>query len=169
MAVGVSKEESGTWTLSGNNPWTFSYRDSTDALGAVQTITTSTSPYVIDVKPVKTTVYRLTNLSNACTNSSGLLARTVITVNPILAIEPLVNQVTVFPIPTTSSLTVRIDPALLSQPATLELLNLAGLVMHRQPTTQPITVLPLDGQAPGLLLLRVQAGGQTQTYRVMKL
>lgn len=156
-------------TLSGTSPWTFAYRDSTDVLGAIQTIVTTTSPYVIDVKPVKTTVYRLTNLSNACISSSGLLARTVITVNPILATEPLMNQVAVFPIPATNSLTVRVAPALLTQPAILELVNLAGITTHRQLTSQPITALPLDGQAAGLLLLRVQAGGQTQTYRVMKL
>ncbi|MBO0936560.1 T9SS type A sorting domain-containing protein [Fibrella sp. HMF5335] len=155
--------------LGGSGPWTFAYRDSTDALGAVQTITTNTSPYVIDVKPLKTTTYKLTVLSNACGASTGTLARTVITVNPVLAVEPLGGSISAFPNPATASITVRIDPALLTQPATLELIDLAGLITHRQFTSQPTTILSLDGQAAGLLLLRVQAGGQAVTYRVMKL
>ena len=78
------------------------------------------------------------------------------------------SRVSVFPIPATSSLTVRIGPALLTQPATLELINLVGQTTLRQSTSQPSTSVPLDGQPSGLLLLRVRAGGQTQTYRVMK-
>lgn len=154
--------------LIGSAPWTFSYRDSTDILGIVQTITTSTSPYVVTVNPLKTVTYHLISLSNACGASGGLSARAMITVNPILATEPLVSGVSVFPIPATSSLTVRVDPALLTQPATLELINLAGLTTLRQSTSQPDTIIPLDGQASGLLLLRVRASGQTQTYRVVK-
>ena len=154
--------------LGGSSPWTFAYRDSTDVLGTLQTVTTTTSPYLIDVKPLKTTTYRLENLSNACGASNGLLSRTVITVTPVLAVDPLVSQVSVFPIPASSSLTVRIDPALLTQPATLELINLAGLITLRQPTSQPTTLIPLDGQAAGLFLLRIGAAGQTQTYRVVK-
>ena len=154
--------------LGGSAPWTFAYRDSTDALGTLQTVTTSTTPYFINVSPLRTTVYRLTSLANACGTSSGLLTRTVIVVNPVLATEPLMSGVSVFPIPATSSLTVRIDPALLTPPATLELINLVGQTTLRQSTSQPSTIVPLDGQPSGLLLLRVRAGGQTQTYRVMK-
>ena len=154
-------------TLGGTGPWTFTYRDSTDVPGTGQTITTSASSYTIDITPAKTAVYRITSLGNGCGTSTGSLARTLITVNPVLATEPQLAEVSVFPVPATASLTVHIDPALLTQPATLELVNLAGLVTLRQPTSQPTTVLPLDGQA-GLFLLRVQAGGQTLIYRVVK-
>ncbi|MBO0934072.1 T9SS type A sorting domain-containing protein [Fibrella aquatilis] len=155
-------------TLGGTGPWTFAYRDSTDIPGTGQTITTSTSSYTLAVTPAKTVVYKISSVGNACGTSTASPARALITVNPLLATEPLMAGVSVFPVPATASLTVHIDPALLTRPATLELVNLAGLVTHRQPTSQPTTLLPLDGQATGLLLLRVQAGGQTMTYRVLK-
>lgn len=152
--------------LGGEGPWSFSYRDSSNVVGAVQTVTTNASPHLIDVRPQRTTAYRLTALSNGCGNALALPAPLVVTVSPLLATERLDNWVSVYPIPATTSLTVRFAGPL-AETATLELIDGQGRATHRQQTAQPTVAIPLDKQPAGIYLLRIRAGEQTTTRRVL--
>ena len=153
--------------FTGDGPWTITYRDSTDVLGAEQTITTNTNPYLFELRPRRTTVYRLTGLSTACTVSTGLLGRVVVVVSALLATEPLAALVSVYPVPATHTLTVQIGTAL-PTPATLTLLDAAGRTCLRQQTGQPQTHLPLENQPAGAYWLQIELNGQRVTRKILK-
>ena len=155
-------------TLTGDGPWTFTYRDSTDVLGAVQNVTTGTSPYTLELKPRRTTTYVLTGISSGCAATSGILGRVLVTVSPLLTVEPLAGLVDVYPVPTTTYLTVRINTPL-TTPATLELLDSSGRVTSRQQTQQTLTNVPTATQPAGVYLLRIEVNGQVVTKRVVKM
>jgi hypothetical protein len=150
----------------GDGPWAFNYRDSTTVLGAVQTVNTSTNPLIIELRPQANTTYRITSLSNGCGNAPVLPAPLRVTVNPLLATEPLAGLVEVYPVPAAGTLTVKINTSV-TAPATLELLDAAGHLAQQRQTQQPITTLPLQQQAAGVYLLRVRIGEQTTTRRVV--
>ncbi|RYF78805.1 MAG: T9SS type A sorting domain-containing protein [Cytophagaceae bacterium] len=154
--------------FTGDGPWTFSYRDSTTTLGTVQTITTSLNPYTIDVKPTHTTSYQLTSLSNGCGLNTTIPGRVVITVSPLLAVEPLADLVTIFPVPATTQITVQLDPSLLDQPATLLLFDEQGHTVLTKTTRQPSTPLSMAEQPAGVYLLQVLVNGQKISRRVLK-
>jgi hypothetical protein len=155
-----------TVTLGGDGPWAFNYRDSTTVLGAVQTVNTNANPHIIELRPQANTTYRLTSLSNGCGNAPVLPAPLSLTVNPLLATEPLADLVEVYPIPATGTLTVKLHDSL-SAPATLELLDARGQPTQQQQTQQRITTMLLRQQAGGVYLLRVRVGEQTATRRVV--
>ncbi|MBO0948918.1 T9SS type A sorting domain-containing protein [Fibrella forsythiae] len=154
--------------FTGDGPWTFSYRDSTTTLGAIQTVTTATNPYLIDVNPTRTTSYQLTSLSNGCSLNTNIPGRVVITVSPLLAVEPLASLVTVFPVPATTLLSIQLDPSLLNEPATLLLLDEQGHTVLTKSTKQPSTPLSLAEQPAGVYLLQVLINGQKIVRRVVK-
>jgi hypothetical protein len=161
-----------TVVFSGDGPWAFSYRDSSaTGLGAAQSVTTAVSPYALEVRPTKTTAYLLAQVSNGC--GTGMLAArsVVVTVNRLLGIEDqaLAEAVDVYPVPATSSLTVRIRGLSASQTAVLELTDLAGHTTYRQETRQSVTSLSLDQHPAGTYILRIRVGDRTASRRVMKL
>lgn len=155
-------------TFTGDGPWTFAYRDSTTVFGPVQTATAATSPYTVDLKPNRTTVYQLTSLSNGCSVSTNLPGRVVVTVAPLLATEPLAGLLSVYPVPATSQVTVRLDPSLLTEPVTLILLDETGRLVLKQDTRQQHTPLWLAGQPAGVYVLQILTGGQLVSRRLVK-
>ncbi len=154
--------------FTGDGPWTFSYRDSSSVGNTVKEVVATTNPYIIELKPQKSTVYRLTALRNECGTSLSLPASVGITVNTLLAIEPMADLIKVFPIPVTSTFTVEIDPSLMKGPATLLLVNEKGQPVLKQDTRQLTTQLNLDGQPAGLYILQVRVGEHTVSRRVIK-
>ncbi|MBD2701276.1 T9SS type A sorting domain-containing protein [Spirosoma sp. BT702] len=160
-----------TVVLTGDAPWSFSYRDSTSSgLGSIMTVQTSTNPHSLEVRPTKTSAYLLTGVSNGCGAGSVINRVSVVTVTPLLGIEDqlLVDAVDVYPIPTTSTLTVRIRGLSLAQPATLELTDINGRTIHQQETRQADTSLSLETNPPGTYLLRIRVGDRTAAKRIVK-
>ncbi len=167
-----SQPASLTVVFSGDGPWTFSYRDSSaTGLGTAQLVTTAVNPHILEVRPLKSTAYVLAQVSNGCGTGTLAARSVVVTVNRLLGIEDqaLAEAIDVYPVPATSVLTVRIRGLSSSQPATLELTDLAGHITHRQETRQSITRLPFDQHPAGTYILRIRVGDRTASKRVVKL
>jgi Secretion system C-terminal sorting domain/Ig-like domain CHU_C associated len=156
--------------FTGEGPWTFSYSDSSgvDLPLTIRTITTNANPHVFEVKPSRTTAYRLTSISNGCNLNTSIASRALVTVSPLLSTEPLPGLVSVYPIPATSIVTVQIDPSLLTSAATLTLVDEKGHVVLSINTQQAITQLPLSEQPAGLYVLQIMANGHKMSRRLVK-
>lgn len=158
--------------LTGDGPWSISYGFTTD--GASQTATstfqTNANPHILSVQPPKTATYFLTAISNNC-GTGPVSGTALVTVLPLLAVEnPLLNTVSLYPVPTQTLLTVAIDlPLTVQEPAQLTLRDLTGMpVLHRQ-TDARQTVLDLSQQPAGLYLMTVQVGEHRVVQKIMKL
>ena len=154
-----------TFTFGGDGPWTITYADSVQSYSAVATA----SPYAAEVRPTRTTTYRLTSVANGC--GTGTISGTaVITVLPLLGIDdnsldPLVKT---YPVPTTSILTVEVDLPLTRDPATLSLTTMSGRPVLQQTTRNKRHELDLTAQPSGLYLLHIQVGDRQTTRKVLK-
>jgi hypothetical protein len=154
-----------TIALGGDGPWMVAYADSVRSYSA----TTTTSPYVVEVRPARNTTYRLTNVSNNC--GTGVLSGTAtIAVLPLLGIEdnsldPLVKA---YPVPTTSIVTVELDLPLTHDPATLQLTDLRGRAVFQSTTRNRRSELDLSTQPNGLYILRIQVGDRHTIRKVLK-
>ncbi|ARK13408.1 T9SS type A sorting domain-containing protein [Fibrella sp. ES10-3-2-2] len=156
-------------SFTGEGPWTFTYRDSTDVSGSPKTITTTTNPYSLTLTPKRTTAYRLMSVSNDCSLNTNIPGRVVVTVSPLLAVESLLSsQINVYPVPATNSITVHIDPTLLARGATLTLHNQTGRTVLTQTTRQPATELWLADQPAGAYVLQISVDGQTISRRLIR-
>ena len=165
QTIGEGTPASLTVSFSGESPWTMTYADSVRSYS----ITTTTSPYVFEVRPARTATYQITNLTNVCGAGpvSGTATVTVLTVLAVEdhSLEPLVN---VYPVPTGATLTVSIDAPLTHDPATLSLTNQRGQLIRQQTTHNRQTDLDLSNQPAGLYLLRVQIGDRQLIRKVLK-
>lgn len=158
--------------FTGDGPWSFSYQDSTaSGAGAVQTISTNANPHILEIRPAKTTAYFLTSVSNGCGNNTPAKALVVVNVAPLLGIEDqaLADAVDIFPVPTTTTLTVRIKGLAAKEPALLELIDLTGHTTLRHETRRETSVLSLDHQPAGTYVLRIRVGDRTASKRILKL
>ena len=154
-----------TFTFGGDGPWTVAYADSVRSYSA----TATTSPYTAEVRPTRTTTYRLTSVANGC--GTGTISGTaVITVLPLLGVDdnsldPLVKT---YPVPTTSILTVELDLPLTRDPATFSLTTMSGRPVLQQTTRNKRHELDLTAQPNGLYLLHIQVGDRQTTRKVLK-
>uniref|UniRef100_UPI003B3A829A T9SS type A sorting domain-containing protein n=1 Tax=Spirosoma sp. TaxID=1899569 RepID=UPI003B3A829A len=154
-----------TIALGGESPWTVTYADSVQSYSATATAT----PYTPEVRPTRTTIYRLVSVANAC--GTGTISGTAtVTVLPLLAVEddPLGPLVKTFPIPTTSVITVELNLPLTRNPATLSLTDLSGKPIIQQTSKNQKQELDLTAQPNGLYLLRIQVGDKQTVRKVIK-
>ena len=107
--------------LTGESPWTLTLSD-----GKVYTTTAPNSNYVI--KPLKSSIYELSNVKNPCGNgfTSGRAKITVL--EPLANESELKNNINVFPNPTTEILRIKLTGIPLKKGHT-EVLDLKGLVV----------------------------------------
>ncbi|MEZ0541426.1 T9SS type A sorting domain-containing protein [Fibrella arboris] len=158
--------------LGGDGPWAVSYSYTVDGTQqTTSTFQTNANPHILSVVPPKTASYFLTAVSNNCSSAGPVSGTALVTVLPLLAVEnPLLNTVSLYPVPTQHLLTVAIDLPLTSQaPAQLTLRDLTGMpVLNRQTDTRQ-TVLDLSQQPAGLYLLNVQVGEHRTVRKIMKL
>jgi len=158
--------------FTGDGPWSFSYRDSTVTIpGPIKTVQASTNPYLLEVRPQKTTTYYLTSVSNGCVNSGRVSGIVVVAITPLLGVDDqsLADAVSVYPVPATTTLTVKIAGLTAAQPALIELTDLTGRTTFQYETRQPISSFMLDQQAAGTYILRVRVGDRTASKRIVKL
>jgi len=160
-----------TVTFTGDGPWRFAYRDSTTTLGTIKTVTANTNPYVFETRPSQTTSYYLTSVSNDCGVGPKVSGVAVVSVLNPLGIEDqsLADALEIYPVPATTTLTIRINGLSASQPAFLELTDLSGRTFIRQETRQATSVLMLDQHPAGTYILRIQVGDRTASKRIVKL
>lgn len=153
-----------------DGPWSFSYRDSTTTAGVTKTVSTTANPYLLEVRPAKTTTYYLTSVSNNCGVGPTKGGLVVVNVTVVLGVEDqsLAEAVSVYPIPATTSLTVHIDGVSASQPALLELTDLAGQTLIRQETRQATSAIQFDQSPAGVYILRIRVGDRMVSKRILK-
>lgn len=156
--------------LTGEAPWTILYYDSTrTGAGQPLSIQTSTSPYSVSVQPALTTFYRLRSVSNSC--GLGTVGKDILQVyvNPLLGIDdPFTNLVEVFPVPTTSILTIRASGVSLAAPASFILTNLQGQPLVQQVSRTESTTLSLDACPAGNYILQIRVGDRATTRHIVK-
>ncbi|MFD2572339.1 T9SS type A sorting domain-containing protein [Spirosoma soli] len=154
-----------TITLGGDGPWTIAYADSIRSYSAIAT----TNPYVSEVRPARTTNYRITSVSNSCGTGPSSGTATV-AVLPLLGVEdnsldPLVKT---YPVPTTTTITVELDLPLTRDPATLTVIDFRGRTILQQLTRNRRNELDLTSQPNGLYMLRIQVGDRQTARKILK-
>jgi hypothetical protein len=154
-----------TIALGGDGPWTINYADSIRSYSA----TATTTPYIAEVRPSRSTTYRLTSLSNSC--GTGTISGTAtVSVAPLLGIEdnsldPLVKA---YPVPTSQVLTIELDMPLTRESAQLSLKNLQGQAVLQQTTRNRQTKLDLSTLPNGLYMLLIEVGDRHTVRKVLK-
>ncbi|WP_158500545.1 Ig-like domain-containing protein [Spirosoma radiotolerans] len=157
--------------FSGDGPWKFSYHDSTaTGVGNPKTVSTSSNPYVFEARPVKTTSYLLTSASNGCGEGTILRQLAVVNLIPLLGVDDqsLASNVTVYPVPASTTLTVQINGLSITEPALVEITDLTGQLISRQQTRQAVSSLTLDHYPVGTYVLRIKVGDRTASKRIIK-
>ncbi|QJD78593.1 T9SS type A sorting domain-containing protein [Spirosoma rhododendri] len=154
-----------TLTFGGEAPWTFAYADSLRSY----TVTATSSPYALEVRPSRNTTYQLTSVSNNCGVGTAASGTAVVTVQKVLGVEDpaLGPLVSVYPVPTTTTLTIDIDAALTRDPAVLTLHDGGGRPVLNQTTRTRQTTLDVSQQPAGTYLLRIQVGDRQVVRRIL--
>ncbi|GAB2571514.1 hypothetical protein GCM10027190_21920 [Spirosoma areae] len=154
-----------TFTFGGDGPWTVAYADSLTSYSA----TTATSPYVVEMRPIRTTTYRLTGVTNNCGTGSfaGTATVTVLTVlgTDDGSLDPFVKA---YPVPTQTTLVVEVRMPLTREPAILSLTDAQGRPVMQQKTRKPLNELDLTTQPNGVYILRIQVGDRQTVRKVLK-
>ncbi len=155
-----------TLTFGGEAPWTVAYADSLRSY----TVTATISPYALEVRPSRTTTYQLTSVSNNCGVGTATSGSAVVTVQKVLGVEDpaLGPLVSVYPVPTTTTLTIDIDAALTRDPAILILHDAGGRPVLNQTTRTKQTTLDVSRQPAGTYLLHIQVGDRQVVRRILK-
>ena len=158
-------------TFTGDGPWTFSYQDSTAAgLGNVVPVSTSVNPYTFEVKPLKTTAYLLTAVSNSCGTGTLKNRMATVTVTPVLAAENRLTDdaVQVYPIPAGATLTVHIRESAMTETARLELTDMLGRTLLKHATRQATSWILIEQYPSGIYTLHIQIGDRMVSKRIVK-
>jgi hypothetical protein len=151
--------------LTGEGPWTFVYADSLRST----TVATNANPHVLEVRPLKNSIYRLVSVVNNC--GEGSVSGTAnVKVLPLLGVEDdqLGTSVKAYPVPTTAALTVEIDLPLQRNPAALSITDMSGKPILQRTTRDRQTTLDLSQHPPGIYILNVKVGDKQTTRRVLK-
>ncbi|GAB3898220.1 Ig-like domain-containing protein [Spirosoma agri] len=154
-----------TIAFGGDSPWAVTYADSVQSYSA----STSVNPYMVEVRPTRTTTYKLVSVSNGC--GSGTISGTAtINVMTVLGVEdttldPLVQ---VYPIPTATTVMVDIDLPLTRDQAVLSITTMRGLPIRQLTTRTHHTEIDLSNQPAGIYLLRIQIGDRQSVRKIVK-
>ena len=155
-----------TIAFGGDGPWVLTYADSVRSYS----VATSANPFVAEVRPARTTTYRITALSNSC-GSGPISGTATVSVSTLLGVEDtsLDPLVTAYPVPTGRVLTVELDLPLTRDPAELSLSTMQGRSILHHTTRSRRTELDLSGHPNGLYILRIQVGNRYTIRKVAKL
>lgn len=154
-----------TFAFGGDGPWTVTYADSIQTYSA----TTTESPYVTEVRPGRSTTYRVLDVTNGC--GTALASGTArIVVQPLLGVDDntLDAYVKAYPVPTGHSLTVELNLPLTHDPAQLSLTDLQGRPVLQQTTRARQTQLDLSSQPSGLYILHIRVGERQAIRKILK-
>lgn len=149
--------------LTGAAPWTFSYSNGTDN----NSVTTSTSPYVLNVTPAVTTVYTIASIENRC-GTGRSFGETRVQVDKILGVEPTAeNWVKVLPTVTYDHCQVKLDvPAY--EGIELKIVDLSGRSLRTLPLNSEITDIHMGTLPSGIYFFQVRKDGKHAVIKVLK-
>lgn len=151
--------------FTGDSPWTFRFNNGIrDSL-----ITTSVTPYVIQVKPGTTTTYTLSTVSNQC--GVGKVSGTArIQVDPILGTEPTFSStwLKVYPNPVKTICVVEMDVPLAAGKAHLQVFDTKGHTVLTEKIISARTDVDFSTQPAGLYFLKIENDGRTIVRRILK-
>ncbi len=157
--------------FTGVGPWTFSYRAVFDnSVGTEFTVTTADNPHLLRLTPLITTTYYLSSVRNACGNGTFSADGILVKVIPLLSAPTsgTSSLVELFPVPTTTTLTLRIREYASEKVVRWVLYNSLGQVVMQQDVKDEESVLSLVHQPAGLYLIRVQMGDKVVVRRIVK-
>ena len=151
--------------FTGGSPWTFNFNNSQrDSL-----ITTSVTPFVINVKPDSTTTYTLSSVANSC--GTGRVSGTArIQVDPILGTEPAVTAawLKAYPSPVQTICVVEIETPTAGEAATLRVVDMRGRTVSEQKTRVTRNEVDFTNQPAGIYFIKVENGGRVGVRKIMK-
>ncbi len=149
--------------LTGAAPWTFSYSNGTDK----NSVTTSTSPYVLNVTPSVTTVYTVASIENKC-GAGRSFGETKVQVDKILGVEPVAeNWVKVLPTVTSDYCRVELDVTGYDG-IELKIVDLSGRALRTLPLSTPITDIHMGSLPSGIYFFQVRKDGHHAVIKVLK-
>ena len=151
-------------TLTGDGPWTFVYADSL----LNTTVATNANPHIVEVRPLKNSIYRMVSVVNNC--GEGTVSGTAnVKILALLGVEDdqFGSLVKAYPVPTTSILTVEIDLPLQRNPAGLTITDVSGRAILQRTTRDRQTTLDLGQHPAGIYLLNIKIGDKQTTRRVL--
>lgn len=149
--------------LTGAAPWTFSYSNGTDN----NSVTTSTSPYVLNVTPAVTTVYTIVSIENKC-GPGRSFGETRVQVDKILGVEPVAeNWVKVLPTVTYDYCQVELDVTGYDG-IELKIVDLSGRPLRTLPLNAEITPVHMGNLPSGIYFFQVRKDGKHAVIKVLK-
>ncbi|GHB52675.1 Ig-like domain-containing protein [Persicitalea jodogahamensis] len=151
--------------FTGGSPWTFNFNNGRrDSL-----ITTSVTPFVINVKPDSTTTYKLSSVANSC--GEGRVSGTArIQVDPILGTEPTVAAawLKAYPSPVQTICVVEIETPPAGDAATLRVVDMRGRTVSEQKTRRTRNEVDFTAQPAGVYFIKVENGGRVGVRKILK-
>ncbi|ODS84399.1 MAG: hypothetical protein ABS46_03840 [Cytophagaceae bacterium SCN 52-12] len=146
--------------LTGAAPWTFSYSNGSET----NSVTTSTSPYMLNVTPAVTAVYTITSIENKC-GAGRSIGETRVQVDKILGVEPAAeNWVKVLPTVTYDYCKVELDvPGY--EGIELKIVDLSGRTLRTLPLNSAVTDIHMGTLPSGIYFFQVR---QDMNYAVIK-
>ena len=151
--------------FTGGSPWTFNFNDGRrDSL-----ITTSVTPFVINVKPNTTTTYTLTSVANEC--GQGRASGTArIQVDPILGTEPTMTAawLNAYPSPVQTICIVEIETPSAGEAATIQVVDMRGRTLSTMQLRANRAEVDFTNRSAGVYFLKVENGGRTGVRRILK-
>jgi Secretion system C-terminal sorting domain len=161
--IDYDKETKLSVNLSSHAPWTFKLSDGKE-------YTTTKSPFEIAVKPLSTTTYSLTSVSNIC--GTGTVSGTAkIEVIILSAEEEKDLSVEVFPVPSSEICNWKIQTPEATR-ASVVLYDITGVTQYTQEsatrTQSHEGTINLQNLKPGTYFLKMQVGEKSVTRKVVK-
>ncbi|HNR07232.1 MAG TPA: T9SS type A sorting domain-containing protein [Saprospiraceae bacterium] len=153
-----------TITLTGTPPWKVS-------IGKDSTITLSSSPYTFFVKPVQTTEYTISSLSNECGIGFyfGVAKITVKNTTPLK--ELALNKFELFPVPASSAITFRFEK-LASEKMVYRVVDSRGKIHYLQPVPELVDqghTLNLETLPSGAYYLSILSEDKIRSVKFIKI
>jgi trimeric autotransporter adhesin len=153
-----------TFTLTGESPWTIQTSDN-------QTITATTSPQTLLLKPNETSTFSLKSVKDNLCGEGFARGATIITVLAPLSAEEEANMIfNVFPNPVEANVTVSLKvPS--PKSAAVELIDLQGKVLQKlnMRPNQSEEMINMESLSAGTYLIHVVQDGKESVKKVIKI
>lgn len=122
----------------------------------------------IKLSPNATTEYKISSVSNTCGNGTVATTTLKITVTPVLANEPTLSNLEVFPNPSAEQLNVRLN-YFKSGTQKLQLIDSKGIMIFQKTIESNEETISLQGISTGIYHVRIMDEKQVLSKRVVKL
>lgn len=122
----------------------------------------------IKLSPNATTEYKISSVSNTCGNGTAATTTLKITVTPVLANEPNINEsFQIFPNPSAEQITVKLNN-FKKVKQTLQLIDSKGIIISEKLIENDVETISLRDISTGTYIVRVMSGDRILSKRVVK-